>query len=86
MTERLDDIQGRPVDHRLVFLIRAAVKFDLVEAGCVDIDEAITDLIAAFRQIVPPCRCRCEEEILTSFERHHLEQRQQRLKEWRRRS
>jgi hypothetical protein len=39
-----------PVDPRLVFLTRAAARLTLVEAGEMDLDTAVADLI-------PPCAC-----------------------------
>jgi hypothetical protein len=39
------------VDPRLAFLIRAAVRFDLVEAGELSLDEAFDGLVPAFQSI-----------------------------------
>ena len=46
------------VDPRLVFLLRAAAKLHLIEAGHQGLDLAFSELVPAFRDIaVPPCRC-----------------------------
>jgi len=72
----------RQVDTRLAFLLRAAAKLHLIEAGYQDLDSAFNDLVVAFRDIaVPPCEC--EAETLAAIERHHLKQRQQWLRDWR---
>jgi hypothetical protein len=42
--------QGR-IDLKLVFLLRAAARFDLVGAGAMDLDEAFDGLIDQFRAI-----------------------------------
>lgn len=69
-------------DLRLVFLERAAAKLHLVEACAQDLDSAFSDLAVAFRDIaVPPCKC--EREILDSFERYDLKLRRQWLQDWR---
>ena len=40
-------VSGDSVDPRLVFLLRAAARFELVEAGELCLDEAFDDLMAA---------------------------------------
>ena len=40
-------------DPRWAFLLRASVKFDLVEAGLQDIDDAVADLVHAAHQMAP---------------------------------
>jgi len=71
------------VDPRLAFMLRAACKFYLVEAGLVELDEAFADLAHACRMLDP---CTCAHAILDSFERHDLKVRQERLRKWRWRS
>lgn len=57
------------VDPRLVFLLRAAAKLHLIEAGHQGLDLAFSELVPAFRDIaVPPCQC--EREILDNFARY----------------
>jgi hypothetical protein len=56
------------VDPRLVFLQRAAARLLLVEAGEIDIDDAITDLADAFHWLVP---CTCVREVLDRWERQY---------------
>jgi hypothetical protein len=74
-------VSNRQADPRLAFLLRAAAKLDLVEAGYQDLDSAIADLVVVFRAL-----CQRERAILASIERHHLRQRQQWLRAWRWRS
>jgi hypothetical protein len=40
---------ARPVDPRLAFLLRAAARFALVEAGELDLEEAFNGLMSALR-------------------------------------
>jgi hypothetical protein len=68
------------VDPRLAFLLRLSVQFDLVEAGLVDLDEAVAAAVHACHMIAP---CQCEREIAASIERHALLTRQRRLQAWR---
>jgi hypothetical protein len=67
-------------DERLVFLLRCAAKFELVEACVEDIDRAIDDMEIALHQIRPCC---CELRTLANFERVDRKIREQRLKDWR---
>jgi hypothetical protein len=59
------------VDPRLVFLHRAAARLILVEAGEMDLDAAVADLI-------PPCAC--ARDVIDRWERQYPPRRQ-----WRRR-
>jgi hypothetical protein len=63
------------VDPRLVLLLRAGVKWDLVEAGLEDLDHAFDVIERAFHVISP---CHCEREMLDRFERCDREQRRRR--------
>ena len=75
------DPNRQQADPRMVFLLRAAVKFDLVEAGAEDLDDAIADLVHALHMLAP---CQCQRQILTAFKEHDLETRRRRLAQWRR--
>jgi hypothetical protein len=61
-----------PIDARLVFLTRAAARLTLVEAGMLDLDTAVADLI-------PPCAC--ARDVVERWERQYPPRRQ-----WKRRS
>jgi hypothetical protein len=45
------------VDKREVFLVRAAVRWQLFEAGEMELDEAIVGLAPAFEELIGPCAC-----------------------------
>ena len=61
------------IDHRRVFLACAAARFDLVEAGVIDIDEALSrDFVERFREI-GKLTCHCEREIVENMDRAHRE-------------
>jgi hypothetical protein len=45
------------VDKREVFLVRAAVRWELVEAGEMELDEAIVGLVPAFEELIGPRAC-----------------------------
>jgi hypothetical protein len=55
-------------DPRLVFLHRAHARLLLVEAGELDIDDAVADLADAFHRLVP---CACVREIVDRWEREY---------------
>lgn len=55
----------------LVFLLRASARFDLVEAGAMEIEEAIMGLAPAFYQLVHPM-CDCSSIIYERMERLYL--------------
>jgi hypothetical protein len=50
------------VDPRLAFLARAAARFELVQVGVMDIDEAFEGLIVSLQ-------CACSREMLARWER-----------------
>jgi len=51
----------------LVFLQRASARLILVEAGELELDEAIAGLLPAFEALVGPCAC--SREIVDRWER-----------------
>ena len=53
-----------------VFLLRASARFDLVEAGEMEIEEAIMGLAPSFYDLVHPM-CNCASEIYERMERLH---------------
>ena len=53
-------------DPRAVFLLRAACRWELLEVGEMDLDEAFDGLIEPFMAIAP---CACERDILERWER-----------------
>jgi hypothetical protein len=55
-------------DPRAAFLIRAACRWDLLEVGEMDLDEAFDGPIEPFMAIAP---CACQLEILERWERSH---------------
>jgi hypothetical protein len=61
-------------------LLRAAALFDLVEAGEYTPLEAFDRLEHAVHMASP---CKCEREILDSFERYDRIRREQAFKDWR---
>ena len=56
------------VDPKLAFLARAAVRFQLVEAGEMDIDEAFDGLVACLQ-------CSCSRELVQKWERDYSTRR-----------
>ena len=52
-------------DLRLAFLARAAARFELVEAGVMEIGEAFDGLIACLQ-------CSCSREMIERWERDYL--------------
>jgi hypothetical protein len=52
------------VDPRLVFLARAAARFELVKAGAMDIDEAFDGLVVSLS-------CTCSRELVERWERDY---------------
>ena len=54
-------------DPRAVFLLRAACRWELLEVGEMDLDEAFDGLIEPFMAIAP---CACQLEILERLERN----------------
>jgi hypothetical protein len=58
------------LDPREIFLARASARFLLVEAGTLKIDDAITGLIPAFREIAGIAPCACAREIVARMERY----------------
>jgi hypothetical protein len=63
------------VDPRLVLLLRAGVKLELVEAGLEDLDHAFDDIERAVHIMSP---CHCERKMLDRFARCDREQRRRR--------
>jgi hypothetical protein len=59
------------VDARLVFLQRAATRFILVEAGEMNLEEAISDLVEQFDQIVGPTPCACVQDMIDRWGRDY---------------
>jgi hypothetical protein len=53
----LNPKQDLPADPRAVFLLRAAARYELVAASCMDIEEAVGGLHGAVCQLFP---CDCE--------------------------
>ena len=71
-----------PVDVRLAFLLRAAVRFDLVEAGKMTLDQAFdAEFVSTFLEITDACPC--HRAIDLHFDRVHREDREQSLRRWR---
>ena len=54
----------------MAFLLRAACRFELVEAGQMTVQEAITGLAPAFYQLIHPA-CGCARDIFDRMERNH---------------
>jgi hypothetical protein len=73
----LQDLSMTPLDWRLAFLARAGARLRLVEAGEIDIDDAITELIESvdrrwlLERIVRkrPLPCACECNLIGRWER-----------------
>jgi hypothetical protein len=56
------------VDPRMAFLLSCAIRFELVERGEMDLDEAFDEgIIERFRAIAK-ITCRCEREIIDRFD------------------
>jgi hypothetical protein len=68
-------VSATDIDPRLVVLLRAAAKLDLVDACLEDLDRAFDDIVDAVLVVEP---CACEREMLDRFERYDREQRQRR--------
>jgi hypothetical protein len=52
------------IDPRLIFLTRAAVRFDLVQAGEMTVDEAFDGLVISLQ-----CACACDRDRVERWER-----------------
>lgn len=71
---------ARPIDPRLAFLACASARLDLVEAGAMELDEALSpDFIEQFRSIAE-ITCHCEREILQRMEAVHRKPPEQQLR------
>jgi hypothetical protein len=68
------------IDPRLALLARASAKLILVEACVETLDHAFDDISRGFCMLDP---CKCEREILDSFERYDCIRREQAFKDWR---
>lgn len=53
-------------DPRATFLLRAAARWELLENGEIDLDEAFNGLIEHFEALV---HCQCDREIIERWER-----------------
>jgi acyl-CoA reductase-like NAD-dependent aldehyde dehydrogenase len=71
------------IDARLAFLACCAARLDLVEAGAMDLDEAVDDAFVERFRFTAGIVCTCEREILITFERHDRALRDKRLRDWR---
>jgi len=72
------------IDPRLAFLACAAARFDLVEAGVLSIGEAVDpEFIENFRRVFRLV-CYCERRIMGNFGRVHGQDREAKLRAWRR--
>jgi hypothetical protein len=69
-----------PADQRAAVLLRASALFDLVEAGMIDLDDAVDALEHAIHMIRP---CTCERETLDAWKRHDQKRREQAFMDWR---
>ena len=58
-------------DPGLVFLQRAAARLVPVEAGEMDIEIAIIDLVEPLEQLVGPLLCDCSRDIVARWERNY---------------
>jgi hypothetical protein len=64
------DVTADP-DPGLVFLQHAAARLMLVEAGEMEIEEALVGLIEPFEELVGPLLCDCSHEIIERWERNY---------------
>jgi hypothetical protein len=55
------------IDPRLVFLERASARLALIEAGVMNLDDAVAGLMPAILELTD---CRCYREIIESFDRY----------------
>jgi hypothetical protein len=62
---------GVAADPRLVFLQRVSARLVLVEAGEMDLDGAIRELIEPFEELVGPLRSACTRDIIARWERRY---------------
>jgi hypothetical protein len=53
-------------DPRAAFLLRAAARWQLIEIGEIELDEAFGGLVEQFEALVP---CQCDREIIERWER-----------------
>ena len=56
-------LTGGQIDPRLAWLARAAARFDLVQVGGMDIEEAFGDLVDCLQ-------CDCDRETIKRWERY----------------
>jgi hypothetical protein len=59
------------IDPGLAFLHRAHARLLLVEAGEMDIETAIIELVEPFEQLVGPLLCDCSRDIVARWERDY---------------
>jgi hypothetical protein len=57
-------------DPGLAFLQRAAARLVLVDAGEMEIEEALVGLIEPFEDLVGPLLCDCSHEIIDRWEKN----------------
>ena len=74
------DLEREQVDPRLSLLLRASALFDLVQAGLLDLDEALDAVAGACHAIRP---CHCVAAMLQAWERYDRKIREDRLRNWR---
>jgi hypothetical protein len=67
----MDETVAPSLDPGLVFLERAAARLVLVEAGEMDIETAIIELIEPFEQLIGPLLCDCSRDIVARWERDY---------------
>jgi hypothetical protein len=71
------------VDLRLAFLACASARFDLVEAGAMDLDEALDHAFVERFRAIAAITCHCEREIIRHFDEIDRKRREQQLMDWR---
>ena len=74
---------GVGIDPRLAWLGRASARLVLVEAGMIDLDDALDDHFVADLLDAIPTVCPCYSAQCRHFDRIRLELRQEQFRRWR---
>jgi hypothetical protein len=70
--------EGVTNDLGLAFLQRAAARLELVEAGEMEIEEAVVGLIGPLEELIGPLLCDCSYEIIERWDRDYPPTRRKR--------
>jgi len=66
------------IDPRLAFLLSCAIRFELVERGEMDLDDALDDAFIEQFRAIAEITCRCEREMIERWDRLYPHRRSSR--------